>query len=395
MKTGLRAWGVAGAGVLGSILGACGPEVTPVVTCEAKAGVACVWAGTGTPGFNGDGKALRESRLYSPVDVDFAPDGTPWVIDFNNHRLRSVEANGTLRTRVGTNKPGDGDENQADLTPGGAPGLEVALNHPTDIAFMPDGTLLLSAWHNFKIRSFDPKTETVHVLYGGKFYMGGYSGDGGPAAEAGFNFPKGIELAPDGTLYILDQRSLRIRKVANDAQRTVTTIAGNGTAAFGGDGGPPAQALFKWESGNAPMPSGAIARASDGSLYVADSLNHRIRRIDFANDRITTIAGTGEAGFSGDGGPALDAKLNNPRDLEFGPDGRLYVADTDNNAVRAIDLASGIVTTVAGTGREGAGAEGQAATATDLHKPWGVAFDAAGALYVTDTENHRILKVPR
>jgi sugar lactone lactonase YvrE len=373
----------------------CGPEPTPEPACEAKSGVACVWAGTGTPGFNGDGKALRESRLYSPVDVAFAPDGTPWVIDFNNHRLRTVEANGTFRTRVGTNKPGDGDENLADLTPAGAPGLEVGLNHPTDLAFMPDGKVLFAAWHNFKIRSFDPKTETVHVLYGARLPMGGFAGDGGPAVDALFNFPKAVELAPDGTLYILDQRSLRIRKVANDAQRTVTTIAGDGTAAFAGDGGPPVQAKLKFESGNAPLPSGALALATDGSLYVADSLNHRIRRIDFAKDEITTVAGTGEAGLAGDGGPALAAKFNNPRDLEFGPDGRLYVADTDNHVVRAIDLASGVVTTVAGTGKEGAGAEGKAATATELHKPWGVAFDAAGALYVTDTENHRVLKVPR
>lgn len=364
-------------------------------TCEPKSGVACVWAGTGVAGFNGDGKVLRDSRLYSPVDVTFAPDGTPWVIDFNNHRLRTVEADGTFRTRVGGIRPGDGDENQADLTPAGAAGLDVMLNHPTDVAFEPDGTVLFAAWHNFKIRSVAAGTDVVHVLTGGKYYMGGYGGDGGPAANAALNFPKAVERAPDGTLYILDQRNQRIRKIATDAARTITTVAGTGTAGFAGDGESLSKSQFKFEAGNAPLPSGALALAPDGTMFVADSLNHRIRKIDFANDTITTVAGTGEAGFAGDGGPALAAKLANPRDIELGPDGQLYVADTDNHVIRAIDLAAGTIRTVAGSGQAGNGAEGQAAIATALRKPWGVAFDPAGAMYITDTENHRILKVPR
>ena len=235
----------------------------------------------------------------------------------------------------------------------------------------------------------------MHVLYGGKFYMGGFSGDGGPASAAAFNFPKSLVREADGTLLVLDQRNFRIRRIDANGDRTITTVAGDGKAGFAGEGGSARTAQFRFEAGNAPMPSGALAKGPDGLLYVADSLNHRIRRIDLANDRIDTVAGTGEAGFSGDGGPALAARLANPRDLAFGPDGRLYVADTDNHAVRAIDLAAGTITTAAGTGRQGAGAEGRRATETDLHKPWGIAVDGAGALYVADTENHRVLKVPR
>ncbi|MFM2152595.1 MAG: hypothetical protein RL199_1030 [Pseudomonadota bacterium] len=373
--------------------GACG-EDTAAPSCPEVSGVACVWAGTSTAGFNGDGLALRESRLYSPLDVDFAPDGSPWVIDFNNHRLRRVE-NGRFSTKVGGIRPGDGDDTQADLTPTGAPGTDVLLNHPTDLAFDPSGTLVFAAWHNFKIRSWNPADGLVHVLYGGKFYMGGYSGDGGPASAAAFNFPKALVRLDDGTLFILDQRSQRIRRVANDADHTVTTVAGDGTAGFAGDGGSPKAAKLHFEGGNAPMPSGGLALGPDGKLYLADSLNHRIRRLDLAADRIDTIAGTGLAGFGGDDGPALEAQLSNPRDLEFGPDGRLYIADTDNHRVRSIDIATGVIATVAGTGIEGNGAEGRPATETDLHKPWGIAFDPAGALYVADTENHRILKVPR
>jgi sugar lactone lactonase YvrE len=374
-------------------LAGCG-EDNAAPKCVEQSGVACVWAGTGTAGFNGDGLPLRESRLYSPLDVSFAPDGAPWVIDFNNHRLRRVES-GRFSTKVGGLRPGDGDEAQADLTPAGAAGTDVLLNHPTDLAFEPDGRLLFAAWHNFKIRAWTPGDGLVHVLYGGKYYMGGYSGDGGPAASAAFNFPKSLVRLADGTLYVLDQRNQRIRRVASDEGRTVTTVAGDGKAGFAGDGGSALSAEFRFEGGNAPMPSGALALGPDGKLYVADSLNHRIRRIDLAADRIDTVAGTGIAGFGGDEGPALESQLSNPRDLEFGPDGRLYVADTDNHRVRAIDLATGVITTVAGTGVQGNGPEGRKATETDLHKPWGIDFDPAGALYIADTENHRIVKVPR
>lgn len=387
--THLKTWLLGGA--VAAALG-CGPA--PVPACAEKSGVACVWAGNGLAGFNGDGLRLRDSRLYSPIDLDFAPDGTPWVIDFNNHRLRTVEANGTFKTRVGGIRPGDGDDNQADLTPAGAPGPDVLLNHPTDLAFAPDGTVLFAAWHNFKIRACDPATDIVHVLYGGKFYMGGFAGDGGPAESAAFNFPKSIVRTPAGDLLILDQRNFRIRKVAA-ADQTISTVAGDGKAGFLDDATDPGKAEFKFEAGDSPMPSGSLALAADGTLFVADSLNHRIRRIDLAAKTVSTIAGTGEAGLAGDGGPALAARLSNPRDLEFGPDGRLYVADTDNHVVRAIDLGTGTISTVAGTGRVGAGAEGQLATGVDLHKPWGIAFDAHGALYVADTENHRILRVPR
>ena len=387
-------------GVVSLLFAGCpGPAPKPACPTD-QSGVACVWAGNGTAGFNGDGKPARASRLYEPVDVAFGPDGTPWILDWNNHKVRTVEKDGTLKTRIGTILPGDGDPDQNDQTPAGAPGDTVSLNHPTSIAFEPDGTVILATWHNFKIRTCDPATDLVHVIAGGDYVLGNPVlgspfGDGGPAARASFSFPKAIVRAPTGELYVLDQRNQRIRKMAADADRTITTVAGTGTKGFAGDGGDPLQAQFNWDSGVAPVPNGGLAIGPDGKLYVSDTLNNRVRVIDFAANVIDTLAGTGTAGFSGDGKAAKEAELSKPIDLEFGPDGRLYVADSGNGAIRAIDLTTGVITTVAGTGKNGTGAEGRAATKTQLNDPWGVSFDADGAMYVSDTMNNRILRVAR
>jgi sugar lactone lactonase YvrE len=130
-----------------------------------------------------------------------------------------------------------------------------------------------------------------------------------------------------------------------------------------------------------------------GRLYVTDSLNNRVRRIDFNANIITTVAGNGAAAFGGDGGPAVDASLNNPRDLEFGPDGRLYIADENNNRVRALDLDTGIITTVAGNGEAAFAGDGGPAVDASLNRPSGLAFDDQGRLYIGDTYNHRIRRV--
>jgi sugar lactone lactonase YvrE len=360
-----------------------------VAGCGETLGHAYLWAGGGEPGLNGDGRPLTESRLYWPIDVFFAPDGTPWVLDWNNHLVRRVTKAGTLETVVG-NFLGDGDEELLDLTPAGAPGLEVNLNHPTALAFAPDGTVFIAAWHNHKIRTVS-RSGQVHVLCGRD---PGFAGDGGPAKDALFNQPKSLVRASDGTLYLNDQRNLRVRRIKPDG--LIDTIAGTGTRGFSGDGGDPREAELAFDPSGNPEPSGALALDEErGLLYLADSLNHRIRRIDLGRNVIETIAGTGEAGYGGDDGPALSAKLNNPRDLELSKDGTLYVADSENHVVRAIDLATGRIETVAGTGRRGRGDPGRAATRVDLARPFGVALDPEGQLYVSDTFNNRILRVVR
>ncbi len=357
--------------------------------CVDESGTACVFAGTGALARGADGQLARDTAFYWAMDMEFAPDGTPYLLDWNNHLVRRINADGTVETIMG-DFVGDGPPDQSDLTLPGAPGLTVRLNHPTDLQFDDAGNLILVAWHNHKLRVWDPDTGLVHVMCG---RGAGFDGDGGPVETALFNQPKHLVRMADGSMYLLDQRNHRIRYVAADG--TVSTVVGTGMAGFAGDGGSPLEAQLRFEAGGNPEPSGGIAVDAEGILYIADGLNHRIRRVDFAADTIETVVGTGEAGFSGDGGPGTEAQVNHVRDVEIGPDGRVYFADTENHRVRAWDPTTRIVETVVGSGEADMGAEGVAAAEIALNRPMGIAFGPDDALYVADTFNSRFLRIPR
>ena len=369
--------------------------------CDDAPGSVCTWAGVkGQRGYNGDGLDRQESWLAFPSDLTFDPQGAPWIVDWNNHRIRRVEADGTLTTTIGNDQEGDGSPGETDRlpvgNPSGADAQDVSLNHPTDIEFAPDGTVVLAAWHNNKIRVMDPDSGVLTVLAGDSY---GYSGEGTPAWQAVFNQPKAIVVDDDGGIILTDQRNQRVRRIEPDGERLIRTIAGVGTLGYTGDGGPALAAEFAFDGGVTPTPSGALALRGN-ELFVADSENHRIRRIDLESGEITCIAGDGEAVAFGDGGAALDASLGYPRDIEFGPDGRLYVADGSANSVRAIDLGSGMIDRVAGTGEACEGyfncfeeAEGGSALDLRFSDPYGIAFDAEGRLYVADTNNSRIVRI--
>jgi len=297
----------------------------------------------------------------------------------------------------------------SDLSPAGADGLTVDLNHPTDLFEMSDGDIGIMAWHNHKIRSIDAQTGRVFVLMG---RGAGRTGDD-PLLTADATLvnqpPHGVFDA-DGNLFFIDQRNQRIRVLYDfDRQRKnalVRTVVGApGTPGFNGDG-VALETRLSFPTGPNPEPSGGITVDADGVLYFSDTNNHRIRKVEFSNADftagvVTTIAGTvgGDgkpiAGYSGDGGLATAAKLNFPQDLEIGPDGNLYFADTNNDCVRMVDLASGIITTVAGNGTKGYSGDSGPAVAAQLNRPFGVAFDAAGDLYISDTFNSRVRKVKR
>ena len=360
--------------------------------CADAPGVICTWAGSGELGYNGDGLALRDSDLYWPVGLTFADDDTAYVLDWQNHRVRRVTPEGTFETVIGNGFVGDGPENLAevsDLVAPGAPGTDVILNHPTQMVPQADGSLLLVAWHNHKIRRFDPATGLVLVTCG---RGAGFSGDGGPASKALLNQPTQLAIAPNGAQFVLDQRNQVVREI--DGNGTISTVAGTPTKpGFAGDGGEPLSAQFSFPTGSNPPPAGGLALDAAGNLYVADTNNHRIRRVDFETNEITTVAGTGEPAYSGDGGPATEAALNNPRTLAIGPDGRLYVADEMNHRIRAVDLESGVIETVAGTGDAKFSGDGGPATEASLDRPAGLAFDSTGALFIVDTYNSRIRRV--
>ncbi len=351
-------------------------------------GILYTWGGTGQAGYDGDGHTPLNSWFYQPIDVLVTSGGDVYVVDYNNHAVRRLQVDGTLHTVIGDGYVGDGPPDQDDFDEPGVPGRTVSLNHPTDLVELQDGRILLSAWHNHKLRRYDPATGLVRVVCGAG---AGFEGDGGEASDALLNQPTATVVTDTGELYILDQRNERVRRI--DADGVITSVVGTGDRGFGGDNGPPSDAMISLPAGGNPPTAGGLAIDAAGRIFISDSENQRIRMVDFGADIITTIAGTGEAGFSGDGGPATQAMLNNPLDLEIGPDGRLYVADELNHRIRAIDLDTGVITTVAGKGTQGFSGDRGSALEAELNRPQGIGFDGEGRIYIADTYNHRIRRM--
>jgi len=388
------------------------PTPTPqIIPCTDEVGSICTYLGTGGTGFSGDGQDRLQSTIYWPFDIEFTPSGRRVFLDWNNHLVREILPDDTLVTITGTDFVGDGPKDLSDLTPAGADPLTVDLNHPTDIQEFPNGDLIFAAWHNHKIRQINVSDGRVRVLVGGPAgFMydmpppGCPTGDGCIAKVTRVNQPPRFVLDPDGNLFLIDQRNQRIRVIydfANQRENAIVgTVVGTGMAGFNGDGVARETQINQLTGGN-PEPSGAVALGPDGTLYFSDANNNRIRKVVFSdpgvfqNGVVTTIAGTGDKGFAGDGSAATGAQLSLPQDIEIGPDGNLYFADADNNRVRMIDLTTGIITTVAGTGDNGYGGDGGQATDAKLNRPFGVAFDPDGDLYISDTFNSRIRKVKR
>ncbi|MCB9740520.1 MAG: hypothetical protein H6747_14750 [Deltaproteobacteria bacterium] len=366
----------------------CSAEPAAEAPCDGPAGTICTWIGTGDAGFDGDGNPLLQSQLYWPIDATIREDGRAWVLDWNNHRVRAV-IDGKLQTVIGTDELGDGPPKQEDLKEPGADGTTVNLNHPTQFVPQADGTLMLVAWHNHKLRRYDPATGKVVVACGG---APGFKGDGGSAHDAQVDQPQA--MAPDGKggHYLLDQRNQVVRYI--DAQGIISTIAGTPKSdGYAGDGGDPLAAKFSFPKGSNPPPGGWVTVGPDGHVYVSDTLNHRIRRIDLAQKKIETVVGTGTPGYGGDGGQGTAAQVNNPRKIVFGPDGKLYIGDEYNNRIRAWDPATGVVTTVVGTGEKGFSGDGGPAAEAQIYRPAGVAIGADGDLIVIDSYNHRLRRV--
>jgi hypothetical protein len=368
---------------------ACGDDAQPPpapTACEPGPGLICTVAGTGIAGDGADDLAALKTRLYLPQDVSIGPDGRLYVVDWNNHRIRVRRDDGTLHIVAGIGELGPASDDPS----------TGRLNHPTQVTFDPAGHLVIAAWHNSRIKTMDADTgELIDVCGNGKR---GYAGDGGPAATATLDLPVAVVFDPAGNMLISDQANDRIRKV-DAATQTISTFAGVGRCTTPdacpalGDGGPATEAFISLPQGQSARPAGRLDVDAAGNLYVADTLNNRVRKIDAAGV-ITTIAGNGQLGAGGDGGPATEASLNGLADVAVGPDG-IYIADTGNGCVR-LARDDGTIATVAGVcGSPGfAGDEGPA-TEAQLNKPGGVALDAAGNLYIADTHNQRIRVVYR
>lgn len=210
----------------------------------------------------------------------------------------------------------------------------------------------------------------------------GFSGDGGPATEAKIDNPFGVVRGPDGALWFCEYTGQRIRKVTSDGK--IQTMAGNGQKGYSGDGGSALQASF-----NLPH---EIRFDKEGNYYIADMTNHAIRRVDAKTGIITTLAGTGQAGYAGDGGPANKAQLKQPHSIQFDPKGDLYICDIGNHVIRKVEMKTGTISTFAGTGKPGPTPDGSPIAGTPLKGPRSMDFDAAGNLWLATREGNQVFK---
>ncbi len=333
-------------------------------------------AGTGERGFSGDGGPALHARLNGPFDLGFDPVGNLYFSDTFNHRIRCIGRDGTVTTIAGSGTAG--------YTGDGGPALAATFNEPYGIAVDREGNIYVADRHNHCVRRIDQSSGTVTTLAGNGH--AGFAGDGGPAVRAGLVEPNGLALDPEQRrLFIADVADHRVR-VVDLATGTIATFAGTGEGAHSGDGGPAAAAGV--------FGARAVKVAPDGTVYILERQGSTLRAVDPRTGNIETRAGTGARGYEGDGGPARRAVFDAPKEFTLDPGGDILIVDTENHAIRRIDAASGTVTTIAG-GRKGPQGDGGPALTAGLGRPHGAVVGPDGAIYIGDTETHRIRKLTR
>lgn len=338
-------------------------------------GTICTVAGTRIGGLGSDGGLALEEPLYWPADVTVAPDGQPWIVDWNNHRILRMEGlpgDFVVREVTGHGLTGDG--------PVDGPLKTARWNHPSDLVFREDGVAIMSGWHTGRVLGLDLANDRIEHIAGTGARA--YAGDGGPAVEADFDLPSSADFGPDGLLYISDQANQRIRCI--DETGTIVAVVGNGERGYSGDGGPALEARIRSEVSQNADPGGKIA-IHEHRMYIADTLNNAIRVVDMDAWTIETLVGPGTVGPDG-------LALFWPRDVEVGPDGRVYIADTQNNCIRR--LVDDQLETVAGVcGEIGFDGEGGPATEALLDRPLGIDVGPDGSLWIADSWNHVVRRV--
>jgi hypothetical protein len=341
-------------------------------------------AGNGTAGFTGDGGLATSAELHSPYGVAVDTTGNIFIADQSNNRIRKVTATtGDISTVAGSGTAGfSGD---------GGLATSAELNAPTGIAVDQAGNLYIADASNNRIRAINTGATTVTIA-GVSIPAGdiatvagngtaGFSGDGGAATSAKLNFPFAVALDGAGNFFIADRSNNRIREVSSSTAK-ISTVAGNGTAGFSGDGGGATSAELHTPSG--------VAIDRSGNLYIGDTANQRVRLVTTSTGIITTAAGNGTAGFSGDGGLATSAELHLPIGVVVDMANNLYIADTMNDRIRKVTAANGDISTVTGNGTAGFSGDGGAASSAEVNLPYDVAVDTAGDIYVADTSNNRV-----
>jgi uncharacterized protein (TIGR03437 family) len=332
----------------------------------ASDGVLTTLAGNGIANFGGDGGAATAAQLNTPAAVAVDVQGNLYIADSLNNRVRKVAPGGTIGTFAGTGVPGFA----VDF---GSP-AEAQFNTPEGVGVDPAGTVYIVDTLNSRVRQLAPGGNILTYAGNGN---ASYFGDGLPANRAAINHPEGIAVDAAGNVYIADTLDNVVRKVSNG---TITTIAGFGPQGFGGDGGPALSARLDRPS--------AVAVDAAGNVYVTDTGNNRVRKIDPLGV-ITTVAGNGDTTFGGEGGPAASASLSGPRGVAVDRAGNLYIADTGHNRILKVST-GGTIITIAGNGTCCYSGDGGSAPGAQLNMPRGLWVDAGGSVYVADSGNQAI-----
>ena len=299
-----------------------------------------------------------------------------YFTDVSNRKVRVVDLSTGLISTVAGNGPGPGDGD-------GGPALEATFStHPMRVTADDAGNLFVTDAHQDRVRRIDAVTAIITTYAGNG--TEGFSGDGGPAPAAGLAVPHAARFDSGGNLFIADTRCHRVRRV--DAETgLISTVAGTGEAGYAGDGGPAHRARL-----NGPL---SVAADSEDNIYIVDCENARVRRIDAASGIITTVTGCGKVGQLEEGTPALAAAFGRLRDVVVDRDGRLVVCDGNCSTVFSMDPTGGTIRFLAGSGTSGFSGDGGPATAAQLNQPYSIALDDAGNLYVKDSSNRRIRRV--
>jgi serine/threonine protein kinase, bacterial len=327
--------------------------------------------GGGISGFSGDGGPASEARLKQPAGLVFDKKGNLYIADRNNNRVRKVNTNGIITTIAGNGTGGfSGD---------GGPATKASLDLPAGMAFDSKGNLYISDRSNNRVRMVDTNGIIKTVAGNGGDQ---YKGDKGPAIKAELNKPFGLAIDKNDNLYIADRGNNRIRKV--DTNGIITTVAGDGGFYFIGDNGPAYNASIAGPTG--------VAVDDEGNLFIADRNNNRVRMVD-VNGLIRTIAGTGQRDYNGDGELARETNLYLPFALTMDPNGKLLIVDRSHYTIRRVDIQSGSIETIAGSGKKKFKGDGGPATGAGLYFPHGIAVDKNDNVIFSDKAHFRIRQI--
>jgi len=322
----------------------------------------------------GSNVPATEAKLTAPFGIDFTPDGDAWIVELTGQRVLRIDGKGVFHVVAGDGQKGDRGD--------GGPAAQAQFNGMHNLAVGADGAVYVADTWNNRIRKIDPKSGTISAFAGtGKK---GYGGDGGPALAADFSgvFCITFNLAKD-RLYVADLDNRRVR-VIDMKTGIVSTVAGNGQRGVPADGA---------EAKDSPLVDPrAVAVDSRGNVYILERNGHALRVVD-PGGKIRTVAGTGKAGYSGDGGDARKAEMRGPKHLCIDPEDNVVIADTENHVIRKYVPKEGKMVHVAGAAKKGSAGVGGPPEGVGLNQPHGVAFHKDGTLYIVDSSNNRVLKI--